>query len=163
MSSRFLYGESVSPIVTNNTRRLILSVDDEPLILYSRQKILECAGYDVLSAADGDQALHVFSGYSGCIDLVLLDYMMPGRNGGDVAREMKGIRAQTPIILVSASEVPERILACFDCRIDKGEGPATLLAKISQMLAGPAQPTRRARASIAQPQSRNHKHRERRL
>jgi CheY-like chemotaxis protein len=163
MNSRFRHGESASPIVTKKTGRLILSVDDEPLILYTRQKILECAGYDVLSAADGEQALHVFSGYSGCIDLVLLDYMMPGRHGGEVAREMKGIRARVPIILVSASQVPQQILACFDCRVDKGEGPAKLLARISELLAESAEPVRRARPPIAQPQNRSHKYRGRRL
>ena len=163
MNSRIPYGESVSPIVTNNTRRLILSVDDEPLIVYTRQKILECAGYDVLSAADGEQALRVFSEYSGCVDLVLLDYMMPGRNGGLVAREMKAIRAQVPIILVSASEVPRQILSCFDCRVDKGEGPATLLATISRMLADQPAPIRSIHPTIAQPQNRNHKDKDRRL
>ena len=162
MNSRFRYGESAPPTATSKARPLILSVDDEPLILYTRQRILECAGYDVWSAADGEQALHVFSRYSGCIDLVLLDYVMPGRHGGDVAREMKRIRAQVPIVLVSAIDVPQQILACFDCRVDKGEGPATLLARISELLAESAKPARRIPPSIAQTQNRSHKQRDRR-
>jgi CheY-like chemotaxis protein len=64
-----------------------LSVADEPGILVSRQLILESEGYEVLSSADGEQALRMFAGQP--VDLVLLDYVMPGMNGGVVAREMK--------------------------------------------------------------------------
>ena len=66
---------------------VILSVDDEPSILFTRHKLLQAAGYDVLSAADGEQALHFFAMHA--VDLVLLDYAMPGIDGGIVAREMK--------------------------------------------------------------------------
>ena len=71
-------------------RRLILSVDDEPGILVTRQLILENAGYEVLSAADGEQALHLFRAHA--VDLVLLDYVMPGMDGGVVAQEIKNAK-----------------------------------------------------------------------
>ncbi len=59
-----------------SSSRIILSVDDEAGVLYSRQKLLQAAGYDVLSAADGEQALDFFA--SAPVDLVVLDYSMPG-------------------------------------------------------------------------------------
>jgi CheY-like chemotaxis protein len=62
-------------------RKLILSVDDEPGILRSRKLILEAAGYDVLNASSGAQALGIFS--TVLVDLVVLDYAMPGVNGGE--------------------------------------------------------------------------------
>src|SRR5271169_4728872 len=65
----------------------ILSVDDDAAVLYSRQKILEAAGYYVLSASDGKQALGYFAAV--LVDLVVVDYAMPGMNGGMVARFMK--------------------------------------------------------------------------
>ena len=116
----------------NGTKR-ILSVDDEPGILFTRQRLLENAGYEVVSAADGEQALHFFAADS--IDLVLLDYLMPHMNGGVVAREMKRSRPTVPVIVVSASPVDEQGLACVDCFIRKGEGPALLLEKIRELLA----------------------------
>jgi CheY-like chemotaxis protein len=70
------------PVSMSATKR-ILSVDDEPGILFTRQKLLENAGYEVLSAADGEQALHFFAAHD--VDLVLLDYLMPGMDGGAVA------------------------------------------------------------------------------
>jgi CheY-like chemotaxis protein len=115
-----------------NGRRLILSVDDEPAILVTRQKILEGAGYDVLSATDGEQALRLFA--SQPVDLVLLDYVLPGLGGGAIAEQMKRCRHNVPIVLVTASPVPEETVTRVDCRIVKGEGPALLLEKIAQFL-----------------------------
>ena len=60
---------------SKNGVRRILSVDDEPGILFTRQKLLQNAGYEVLSAADGEQALHFFTAHD--VDLVLLDYLLP--------------------------------------------------------------------------------------
>jgi CheY-like chemotaxis protein len=134
MSSQRLHGEFSSPHSSRNGVRRILSVDDEPGILVSRQLILETAGYEVLSAADGEQALHFFEAHA--VDLVLLDYLMPGMNGGVVAREIKNHNPKVPVVIVSASPiVEEQSLDCVDCFISKGEGPALLLAKVKQLLA----------------------------
>jgi CheY-like chemotaxis protein len=86
MNSRLLHGEISSAHPSKNGTRLILSVDDEPGIVVSRQLVLESAGYEVLSAADGEQALQMFA--QRWVDLVLLDYVMPGMNGGVVARKI---------------------------------------------------------------------------
>jgi CheY-like chemotaxis protein len=133
MKSQWLHGEFPSPDPSKNGTRLILSVDDEPAILVSRQLILENEGYEVLSATDGEQALRMFAGRP--VDLVLLDYLMPGMDGGAVAKEIKNHNPQVPIVLVTASPVEEQTLGCVDCFITKGEGPALLLVKIKQLLA----------------------------
>jgi CheY-like chemotaxis protein len=117
---------------SQNRRWLILSVDDEPAILVTRHKILENAGYEVLSAEDGEQALHLFA--SQPVDLVLLDYVMPGLDGGAVAEQMKRYRKNVPIVLVTASPIPEETVTCVDHRIVKGQGPVLLLKKIAQLL-----------------------------
>ena len=118
--------------------KLILSVDDEPSILYTRQAILELEGYDVLSATDGEDALELFDAHP-VIELVLLDYAMPGIDGLTVAREIKTRRPSVPIFMVSAHEatLSKMTLTCVDCFISKGRGPAYLLAKINQLLAPP--------------------------
>jgi CheY-like chemotaxis protein len=108
-------------------------VDDEPGILFTRQKLLQDAGYEVLSAADGEQALHFFTTHD--VHLVLLDYLMPGMDGGVIAQAMKQQKPLVPVIIVSASPVEEQGLACVDCFIRKGQGPDFLLDKIKQLLA----------------------------
>ncbi len=123
--------------VGHDGSRFILSVDDEAVILYSRQKVLEAAGYNVLSAANGEQALGFFSAVM--VDLVLLDYSMPGLDGGQVAKEMKARRPLTPIILVSAYSIEKETLPYVDWFFTKGGDPGLLLEKIGQLL--PLPPT----------------------
>lgn len=113
-------------------RHLILSVDDEPGLLYTREKILECQGYEVLSAANGEKALEFLGTHP--VDLVLLDYQMPGMDGGTVAREIKRRAPTVPIIMISGNRVPGEALASVDCFIPKGRGPELLLAATRELL-----------------------------
>lgn len=69
------------------------------------------------------------------VDLVLLDYVMPGMDGGVVAREIKKHKPRVPVVIVSASPVDERSLSCVDCFINKGDGPVFLLKMIRELLA----------------------------
>jgi CheY-like chemotaxis protein len=131
---------NLSPPTFRNGRRLILSVDDEPVILFTREKILEREGYAVISATGGGEALKAFSRQA--IDLVLLDYAMPGMDGGIVAREMKRRKPLVPIIMVSANHVPQEALTCADCFVAKGQGPALLLEQIRQLLEPLSDPRR---------------------
>ena len=114
-----------------------MSVDDEAAILYTRQAILQDAGYEVLNAIDGEQALHIFASYSACIDLVLVDYSLPGRDGGTLAEEMKRCKPSVPIILVSATATALETLTCVNGRINKGQSPAVLLGEIARLLITP--------------------------
>ncbi len=99
-----------------------------------RQKLLEGAGYEVVSLDNSKQALHIFSPYFPCIDLVVLDYAMPGMDGCVVAQEIKRYTQEVPIIIVSGYPIPEETPTCVCC-IAKGESPALLLEKIGQLLA----------------------------
>ena len=110
----------------------VLSVDDEPGILKTRQMLLEYEGYEVHSAVDGEKALELFA--ANPIDLVLLDYFMPGIDGGKVALEMKRLRPEIPIIMVSASPMAITVKACVDCIVPKGEGPLVLFKRMKEML-----------------------------
>ena len=110
-----------------------LSVDDESPILQLRHMILEQAGYQVLDAIDGEEALRIFSAAD--IDLVLLDYYMHHMDGEAVAMEMRHMKPEVPIIMVSASlECLECVRDKVDCFVCKGEGPELLLARITKFL-----------------------------
>ena len=65
----------------------ILLVDDEPYIIKSLSFVLEKKGYNVLCANNGDDALDKIKSYRP--DLVLLDVMMPKKNGYDVCLEIR--------------------------------------------------------------------------
>ena len=125
--------------------RIILSVDDEPSILTLRQLTLQLAGYQVLNAADGHAALKTFM--AGPVDLVLLDYYMPGLNGAQVAAQMKSLRPAVPILMLSASlRLPAPALEHVDYFIDKGQGPEVMLEKIDRLLSPTAMAARPAAA-----------------
>jgi CheY-like chemotaxis protein len=68
-------------------RPLILCVDDEFNGLEGRKMLLDEAGFRVLIATSGADALQLFASHP--VDLVLLDYHMPGTNGDVVAQHMK--------------------------------------------------------------------------
>lgn len=98
-----------------------------------RRMVLELSGYEVLDARDGLEALQVFDANS--VDLVLLDYFMPGMDGGAVAREMKRKQPHVPVIIVSASiDCFDRVRGKVDSFICKGNGPELLLAEIERFL-----------------------------
>jgi len=131
------------------SRKLILSVDDEPAILYTRKTILETNGYRVISAPDGEEALEFFDAYPD-IALVLLDYAMPELDGGEVARQMKMRRPSVPIIMVSTHEalLEKMPVTWVDLVIAKGSGPAYLLERINQFL--------ESTPSLAEPRKSHH-------
>ena len=65
----------------------ILLVDDEPLILKGLRFTLEQEGYEILTAADGEEALKVF--FEQPVDLVLLDVMLPNMDGIQVCQRIR--------------------------------------------------------------------------
>ena len=70
--------------------------------------VLEHEGFEVTSLFDGDQASEALA--QSVFDLVILDIMMPGKNGIEVLREMRAAGDVTPVILLTAkSEVDDRV------------------------------------------------------
>ena len=116
-----------------NRARLILCVDDEVIGLQVRKILLERAGYEVLTALDGRSGLEVFAKEP--IQAVVLDYTMPGMNGGEVANRMRQTKPEIPILLLSANiALPTEITALVDVYMTKGEGAPSLLRNLSTLL-----------------------------
>jgi CheY-like chemotaxis protein len=122
-----------------NTSYLVLCVDDEVVGLRVRKILLERAGYQVLTAADGYSGLEIFANHP--IDAVVLDYAMPGMHGGEVAKKMRQTKPGIPILLLSAYVgLPIEVSSLVDIYMTKGEGAPVLLEKLSSLLSIPAAP-----------------------
>ena len=77
----------------------ILLVDDEPLIIKGLRFTLEQEGYEILTAADGEEALEVF--HNEPVDLVLLDVMLPKLDGIQVCQRIRET-SNVPILMLTA-------------------------------------------------------------
>ena len=120
-----------------NKTHLILCVDDELVGLRVRKILLERAGYQVLTAADGFSGLELFAAHP--VEAVVLDYSMPGMHGGEVAKKMRQSKPEIPILLLSAYVgLPEEAIALVDVYMTKGEGAPALLDKLGSLLSVPA-------------------------
>ncbi|MCE9565468.1 MAG: PAS domain S-box protein [Planctomycetes bacterium] len=84
--------------LTNGTQTTILLVDDESMIRDIGQIVLERAGYRVLSAEDGAEAVEVFAREHAGIDLVVLDVTMPRMSGRDAFRRMVEIAPDVKVL-----------------------------------------------------------------
>ena len=114
-------------------RTVVLCIDDEKANLYLLQSVLEHFGYVALVASDGREALRLAAQHR--VDAVILDYCMPGMNGGEVALEMKRLRPDVPIILFSGSpDIPSSTLTHVDALVAKGEGLRPLLSVLARLL-----------------------------
>ena len=126
----------------------ILVVDDDPQIVRLLRASLEQGGYQVFVAYDGETALHMLRRERP--DLVVLDLMLPDRDGWDVTRVMRSdpTLADTPIIMLTARvEHHDRIVGLelgADDYVTKPFHPGEMLARIRAVLRraqrGPAAP-----------------------
>ena len=126
------------PIVITNgpisadQKRTVLCIDDDEAVLGYEKALLERSGYAVLLASSPEQGLRLAT-MCKC-DAVLLDYNMPGMNGHQVAREIKRVRPDLMVIMLSGSSVPTAALECVDAFVPKLEASRQLLPMIAEFL-----------------------------
>ena len=92
------------------TIAVILVVDDDLAVREVASRVLRRAGYRVLEAADGQEALAVARGEAGRLDLLLTDVVMPGMNGRELAERLTEVRPETRLLYMSAYTEDEVIL-----------------------------------------------------
>ncbi len=132
----------------------ILCIDDEPIVLELQKEILQANGYTVLSAPDGPTAIALASKHP--LDLVVLDYKMPGMDGGQVAEVLLAQQPDLPIVLCTGflDAVPEWLkwfaAGCFH----KGDGPTALLSAIQEVISKKKAPSQASDAQRILKQSR---------
>lgn len=117
--------------------RRVLVVDDDELTLDVLDTVLDLEEFDVLTAADGERALTVVRDEHP--DVVLLDVMMPGMDGLDVCRRIKGDpkTADIPVVLLTALDQDEDRRAgeeagC-DAYLTKPFSPLELIDRLSEV------------------------------
>ncbi len=77
----------------------IVFVDDEEFIVDIAQQMLEMLGYRVVGKTDSREAFAYFKEHAGEVDLVITDFTMPHMTGLDLAKEIRKIRPELPILL----------------------------------------------------------------
>ena len=88
-------------------RRVVLLVEDEPFVREATCHILQSAGFDVLPAADAQEAMKAYENHGRKIDLLMTDVALPGRSGRQLAEELRSTSAEIPILLTSGYLEPE--------------------------------------------------------
>ena len=114
----------------------ILIVDDEPDMAKGLQFNLEARGYEVVTAADGEAGLAAVAAMKP--DLVLLDVMMPRRNGFDVCRTLRKTQPGLPILMLTAKGQEDDLLLGLkvgaDDYVKKPFSVSELVARIETVL-----------------------------
>jgi len=119
-----------------NPRGSVLLIEDDPGLVRTISDRLRAEGYEVRSEVDGDRGLE--SARAGGSDLILLDVMLPGRDGFDVLRAIRGQGIPTPVIMLTArGQVEEKVVALklgADDYVTKPFRPIELLARMESVL-----------------------------
>ncbi len=120
-------------------RQTVLVVDDEAAITSLLREVLEGAGYNVLGALDGWEALKIAEGHDGPIHALLTDIAMPGMNGRELSERLSRQRPSMRVVYMSA--LTTEAVVC-DYKIPAGAPfivkPFTisrLVAKLQEVLA----------------------------
>ena len=122
----------------NSNPRTILTVDDESHILHVVSLKLKNAGFNVVTAADGEEAFETAQAIA--LDMVITDFQMPGMSGLDLSRKLHAEpgKKHLPVMLLTAHglalEQVELARAGITACLSKPFSPRDLLAKVHEML-----------------------------
>jgi DNA-binding response OmpR family regulator len=116
----------------------ILIVEDEPHIADGLRYNLEAEGHDATIAADGERALEIVLGEGRPFDVMVLDVMLPGKDGFAVAAELRAAGQYVPILMLTARNRPQDVLNGFaagaDDYLPKPFELSILLARVNGLL-----------------------------
>lgn len=148
---------SPEDVVDGPAAATILLVEDEDMVRELARQVLSTHGYTVLEAADADEALMLTRRFSGTIDLLLTDVVMPGLNGPELVEEIRVTRPALKALLMSGySNDAISQKARLDVATEFVQKPFTvqgLLNRVNKMLANGASDLARESAPEDAPDS----------
>jgi DNA-binding response OmpR family regulator len=114
----------------------ILLVEDEPSLIFTLKDTLESEGYQVIVSEDGEQAVGLAQEHKP--DIMILDIMLPGKNGYEICQEIRSLKFTFPIIMLTAKDQELDKVKGLDIGADdyitKPFGVKELLARIQARL-----------------------------
>lgn len=111
---------------------LVLCIDDERVGLEVRRLLLERSGFRVITAQDGKTGLTLFE--NNPVEAVVLDFAMPGMDGGEVAAAMRTIKPEVPLVLLSAYlDLAPEITSLVNVYMTKAEGAPALIDRVRSL------------------------------
>ena|SRR5215472_11628017 len=122
----------VASPITNTRKPVILCVDDEETPLLLRKFVLQKAGYQVLTAHSGKDAMAIVRSQD--VDLILSDYLMPNMSGAELAIQVKAHNPNLRVVLISGVNELPMDSNVADAFLSKVEGPSALCSRISTFL-----------------------------
>lgn len=114
------------------SKGLLLCIDDDLGCLKVRGLVFRSAGYDVLSVTSGRAGLAIFERTP--VDMVVLDYSMPGLNGAEVAAMMRRMHPGVPILMLSGDYLEGDTVTEVDDCLPKTVDPGKLLSRIESLI-----------------------------
>ena len=116
----------------------ILVAEDDPMVRTAVVRALTEAGYSVLSAGDGDEAVRMFAEHATAIRMVLLDMVMPKMGGRKAHRQIAEINPNTPVVYCSGYDSGLATLEAAEaarlCVLEKPVDRETVLATVRKVL-----------------------------
>src|SRR6476660_9726302 len=116
----------------------VLIVEDEKHLAAGLRFNLEAEGYKVEVAGDGETALTLLLSPARPFDMVILDVMLPGKSGFEVAAELRQAGQFVPVLMLTARDQPQDVLRGFESGADdylpKPFDLSVLLARINGLL-----------------------------
>jgi CheY-like chemotaxis protein len=117
----------------------ILVAEDEDMVRMLAVRVLEGAGYRVIAARDGEEAIEALEARAAEIDLALLDVVMPKASGVEVHRHLRAVRPGVPVLFSSGYSrqmLDSAFLSLEGAElVQKPYDPRTLLARVRAILA----------------------------
>ena len=114
----------------------IAVIEDEPVIRQAIVEMLSVSGYEVVEAEDGEKGIKVALGPD--IDLVLLDLMLPRREGFSVLAELRQVKPALPVVILTAKGSEEDVVRGLkegaDDYVVKPFGARELMARIEAVI-----------------------------
>lgn len=94
----------------------LLLVEDETKFVEALAHLLKKSGYQVTTAVDGETGFELAA--AGLYDIIILDRMLPKRDGISILKELRSLRVDTPVLLLTAKDAPQDRVEGLDAGAD---------------------------------------------